>query len=66
MKFYTVHRPKEHSAHALDGRVMVPPQATEIELVQELGRLGIDLKECHYYNNRGNERFMAVNWEQLK
>jgi hypothetical protein len=56
-KFYTVHRPKEHSAHQLDNSILVPPQGTEIELVRKLMEdHSIDIKKYKYHNNRGDEK----------
>ena len=63
-RFYTVHRPKKHSAHDLDSKILVPPQPTEIELVRKLAALGIDLKKYKYFNNRGDEHFLITNWER--
>jgi hypothetical protein len=62
--FYTVHRPGEHSAHRLSGECLVQPQATEIGLVRKLGRLGIDLRRFDYFNNRGDEKLLVVNWRE--
>lgn len=64
--FYTIHKPKQHSAHNLDRSVIVEAQPTEIELVRKLGFLGVDLKSFEYFNNRGDEKFLAVNWRRKK
>ena len=64
-KFYTVHRPKQHSALLLlDSGTLVDPQPTEIDLVRKLRRLGIRLPEFKYYNNQGNEKFSVINWRR--
>ena len=66
-EFYTVHRPKQHSAHSLlkDGtKTLVEPQPTEIELVWCLRSIGVYLESFEYFNNRGDERFLTVNWRR--
>jgi len=63
-EFYTVHRPKSHSAHALDNSILVDPQPTEIELVRKLRNAGVDLSAFEYFNNRGDERFLVTNWRR--
>lgn len=63
--FYTVHRPKQHSAHLIAGSgTLVDPQPTEIELVRKLKHMGINLKEFEFYNNRGDEKHLVVNWKR--
>lgn len=61
-EFYTMHRPKNHSAHRLDGKFLVCPQPTEIDLVRWLGLLGVNLRRYEYFNNRGDEKFLTINW----
>lgn len=64
-KFVTVHRPKQHSAGVtFPFADLVEPQPTEIELVRKLQGMGIRLKEYDYYNNRGDEKFMTINWSR--
>ena len=63
-KFYTVHKPKEHSAHRLDNSVLVKPQPTEIQLVAELGKLGISVGDYDYSESAGGENMLVVNWER--
>jgi hypothetical protein len=64
-KFYTVHRPKQHSAQLpYDAGELVAPQPTEIDLVRKLKRLGIRLPEFEYYNNGGNMKFSVINWRR--
>jgi len=63
VKFYTVHKPNEHSAHTLDGDVLIPAKLTEIDLVRALNEAGIDLK--HYNSDsKGDEKFLVTNWSR--
>lgn len=63
MKFYTLHRPGQHTAHRLDGQVLVDSQPTEVDLSRALAALGIKLNACRYYNSRGDVNFNCINWE---
>lgn len=64
MDFYTVHRPRQHSAHRPDGKTIVQPQPTEVDLVRRLKSQGINLERYDYFNNRGEEKFLVVNWRK--
>ncbi len=64
-KFYTVHKPKQHSAHRVDNSTLVEPQPTEVQLVAELGKLGIEVGHYDYTENRGGKDLLTVNWERL-
>jgi hypothetical protein len=62
-EFFTMHRPGQHSAHRIiDAGYLVCPQPTEIDLVQWLRLLGVNLRDFEYFNNRGDEKFLTVNW----
>lgn len=63
-KFYTVHKPKAHSAHRLDNSILVEPQPTEIELVAELNKLGVEVGDYDYSDSAGGENMLVVNWER--
>jgi hypothetical protein len=64
-KFYTVHRPKQHSAMLpCDAGELVAPQPTEIDLVRKLKHMGIRMLDFEYYNNQGNEKFSVINWRR--
>jgi hypothetical protein len=63
-EFFTVHRPHRHSAHRLDCKYIVPPQPTEIDLAERLRLLGVNLRRFEYFNNRGDEKFLVVNWRK--
>jgi hypothetical protein len=63
--FVTVHRPKQHSAGTvLPYTNLVKPKPTEIELVRALKHKGIRITDYEYFNNRGNEKFMVINWRR--
>lgn len=47
----------------LNGECIVDPQGTEIDLVRELKKIGIDLRKFTFFNNRGNEECFVVSWE---
>jgi hypothetical protein len=63
--FYTTHRRRKHSAHALDGRFLIRNVPTEIELVERLQLLGVYLENYRFFNSRGDERFLCTNWERI-
>jgi hypothetical protein len=63
--FVTVHRPKQHSAGTIPPFInLIKPKPTEIELVRALKYRGIRITDYEYYNNRGNEKFMVINWRR--
>ena len=61
-EFYTVHKPKNHSAYHLNGKPISVGNKTEIELARNLPKL----KDFEYFNNRGDVNFLVVNWKKIK
>lgn len=61
VKFDTIHEPKKHSAQAINGDVLIPPQPTEIDLVRKLNEAGINLSR---YNctTEGDEKHLVNHW----
>lgn len=63
--FYTVHQPKSHSAHWMDQTLMIAPKPTEVDLVLELNRMGIWLKDYNYMSH-GVESHLTTCWTPKK
>lgn len=63
-EFYTVHKPFKHSAHRLDNSVLVEPQPTEIQLVAELGKLGVQVGDYDFFKSSSGENGLIVNWNR--
>lgn len=66
-RFYVLSRSGSHTAYLNGGtKILVPSQPTEIDLVRQLNKLGIDLRDYEYHGNRrldpNNVFSIVVHW----